>query len=216
MKNNSPKILVFGATGRTGQIIIRKLLKKGYQVTAFARNIKKLRKIQHPSFCTELGSIHNYSDVLKATHKHDVVISALGTSRVLPNTIVSKGVTNIIAAMKESKVKNLIFQSSLGVGDSKGQLGILYNFVLLPFLLWFIFKDKERQEALIINSDLNWTIIRPAHFIPFSLPKSYRVILSPKRPRILPIMSRFHTADFIAKNCEDSQYNRQKVALSYF
>lgn len=216
MKNRISKILVFGATGRTGKIIVKKLLNEGYQITAFVRKIHRLTRIKDSNFYLIQGSIHDYADVLNAIQDHDVVISALGTSYVLPNSIISKGVSNIITAMKASGTNNLIFQSSLGVGDSKGQLGIIYNLILLPFLLRFIFKDKEQQEVIITNSDLDWTIVRPAHFIPFLLPKAYRAIVPPQRPRLLPIMSRYHTAHFIIKECLNPQYKRKKVSLSYF
>ena len=216
MKNKPSKILVFGATGRTGQIIIKNLLRKGYQVSAFVRNIRKAKRIKHDNYQVIYGSIHDYQNVQMAVRNHEIIISALGTSRILPNKIISRGVENIIKAMDECGIKRLIFQSSLGVGDSKGQLGIVYNLLLLPFLLYFIFKDKERQEKLITSSLLDWTIVRPAHFIPFSLPRDFRVLLPPERPRILPIMSRSHTADFMVKECQCTPHLKRKVTLSYF
>jgi putative NADH-flavin reductase len=216
MEYQLPKILVFGATGRTGRLIVKKLLDKGYTVTAFVRDTKKLKNIRDGRFTQIPGSIHDYDAVLHAVQENDLVISALGTSNYLPNTIVSTGVENILKAMKESGVNNLIFQSSLGVGESKGQVGLFYNLFLLPFLLRFVFKDKERQEKLITSTSVDWTIVRPAHFIPFSIPKKYRAILPPDRPRILPLMSREHTAEFIVKECGVPKHSRKKVSLSYF
>lgn len=211
-----PRILVFGASGRTGRLIVRKLLDKGYMVTAFVRDIRKLKGIKDERFTQIPGSLHDYEAVFKAVQENDLIISALGTSNYLPNTIVSKGVENILKAMKESGVNNLIFQSSLGVGESKGQLGLIYNLFLLPFLLRFVFRDKERQESLITNTTIDWTIVRPAHFIPFSIPIKYRAIVPPARPRILPLMSREHTAEFIVKECDIPKHSRKKVSLSYF
>lgn len=216
MEYNLPKIVVFGASGRTGRLIVKKLLDKGYVVTAFVRDLKKLNGIKNSQFTQMPGSIHDYEAVLQVVQENDIVISALGTSNYLPNTIISEGLDNILRAMKESGVNNLIFQSSLGVGESKGQLGLLYNLFLLPFLLRFVFRDKERQESLITSTTIDWTIIRPAHFIPFSIPIKYRAIVPPERPRILPLMSREHTAEFIVKECDIPKHSRKKVSLSYF
>jgi hypothetical protein len=106
--------------------------------------------------------------------------------------------------------------SSLGVGDSRGQLGLIYNLIYLPTFLRNVFRDKERQEKIIHESGLAWTVVRPANFLPFPLPFRYRECVMPARPRIFPVMSRLHTADFIVKECMNNQYIQKNVALSYF
>lgn len=209
-------VLVFGATGKTGSKIIKKLLREGYSVKAFARNIEKINHIIHENFSVSQGDVRNSKAVEDAVKVSDIVVSALGNLRLFRNTIISDGVTNIIAAMKLHGKSRLLFMSSLGVGDSKWQLGLIYNFIYLPTFLYNVFKDKERQEKIIHESGLAWTIIRPAGFLFFPLPLRYRICVMPSRPRILPIMSRFHTADFIVKECAKNQYIQKNVALSYF
>lgn len=210
------RVLVFGATGKTGRIIVRKLLKEGYRVRAFVRNLKKVSHISHTNFTVSQGDIRNAKAVEDAVKDSDIVISALGNLRIFKNTIISDGVGNIIAAMKLHQKSRLLFMSSLGTGNSKGQLGLIYNLIYLPTFLRNVFRDKERQEKLIHESGLAWTIIRPAGFILLPLPFRYRKCVMPSRPRVLPIMSRYHTADFIVKECDDDQYIQKNVALSYF
>jgi len=209
-------VLVFGATGKTGRIIVKKFLKDGYSVKAFVRNIKKVNHIVHENFSVAQGDVRNAKAVEDAVKDSDIVISALGNLKVFRNTIISDGVANIVAAMKLHGKSRLLFMSSLGVGDSKWQLGLIYNLIYLPTFLRNVFKDKERQEKIIHESGLAWTIIRPAGFLFFPLPFRYRVCVMPARPRILPIMSRFHTADFIVKEGSNNQYIKKNVALSYF
>jgi putative NADH-flavin reductase len=78
------------------------------------------------------------------------------------NSILSRGTRNIVAAMQKFGVKRFICESSLGVGDSKGQLGLLYTYILIPILLRGLFADKEVQEKIIKDSALDWVIVRPA------------------------------------------------------
>ncbi|HEX7902327.1 MAG TPA: NAD(P)H-binding protein [Chitinophagaceae bacterium] len=210
------RVLVFGASGKTGRIIVKKLLKEGYQVRAFVRNLRKVNHISHPDFTVSQGDVRSTKAVEDAVKDSDIVLSALGNLRIFSNTIISDGVANIISAMKLHEKKRLLFMSSLGVGDSKGQLGLIHNLIYLPTFLWNVFRDKERQEKLIHESGLAWTIIRPAGFILFPLPLHYRKCVMPLRPRVLPIMSRYHTADFIIKECSNNQYIQKNVALSYF
>jgi putative NADH-flavin reductase len=87
-------------------------------------------------------------------------LAILITSRTKP--ILSQGTKNITEAMERLGVKRFVCESSLGVGDSKGQLGFFYNYVLIPLLLRNIFADKEVQENIIKSSRLDWVIVRPA------------------------------------------------------
>ena len=213
---NKINVLVFGASGKTGRIIVKKLLRQGYNVKAFVRNKRKISNIRHNKFSVVQGDIGNYQLVEDAVKDADIIVSALGNLKILPNRIISNGVSNIIRAMKLHGKSRLIFLSSLGVGDSKGQLGLIYNLIYLPTFLHSVFRDKERQEKLIHDSGLLWTIIRPAQFLPFPLPLRYRICVMPSRPRILPVMSRLHTADFMVKECANNQYMQKNVALGYF
>ncbi len=213
---NKMRVLVLGASGRTGRIIVCKLLQHGFAVTAFVRTLQKLECIQHSNLLVIQGDIRNNSSMDEAIKTCDVVISALGKITLTRHSVISDAVAALIGLMKLYGKRRLIFISSLGVGDSKGQLGLIYNLVYLPTFLRNVFRDKERQEKLIHESDLDWTIIRPAHFLPFPLPLRYRECVMPARPRIFPVISRLHTAGCIVQECDENRYIRKNIALSYF
>ena len=91
------------------------------------------------------------------------MISALGQSRPSPKgRDLHPGASHIIDAMKAAQVSRLIWISSHGVGDSRGRSGFLFERIFVPLRLRAEFADKERQEALVTASDLDWTIVRPA------------------------------------------------------
>jgi putative NADH-flavin reductase len=77
-------------------------------------------------------------------------------------TTLPEGTRNVARAMERLGVRRFVCESSLGIGDSKGQLGFLFNYVLIPVLLRNIFADQEVQEKVIRESNLEWVIVRPA------------------------------------------------------
>jgi len=91
-----------------------------------------------------------------------IVIPLLSTRVIYARTTtLSEGTKNIVRAMEKAGVKRFVCESSLGIGDSKGKLGLLYNAVLIPLLLRNIFLDKQAQETVIRESRLDWIIVRP-------------------------------------------------------
>src|SRR5689334_5722659 len=47
-------------------------------------------------------------------------------------TTLSDGTRNVVRVMEKLGVRRFICESSLGIGDSKGQLGPVYNFIVIP------------------------------------------------------------------------------------
>src|SRR5579863_6296725 len=68
----------------------------------------------------------------------------------------------LVTAMTRHGVGRLVCVSALGVGDSRGHGGFVFDRLFLPLLLSEAYKDKERQEAAIRASPLDWVLVRPA------------------------------------------------------
>jgi uncharacterized protein YbjT (DUF2867 family) len=158
---NRLRILVIGATGGTGRELVRQALEQGHQVTTLVRKPKKM-KLEHPNLRVVTGNVHDYDSIESAMRGQSAVLCALGTKRFYPNRVASNGTANILRAMKSCGVPRLVCESSLGVGNSVGRLGLLFTFLVVPLLLPFIFYDKVRQEKLIEESETDWVIVRPA------------------------------------------------------
>ena len=130
-------------------------------------------------------------------------------------TTLSEGTKNIVRAMQELGVRRFVCESSLGVGDSRGQLGFLYNLFLIPLFLRNIFAEKETQEATIKASNLEWVIVRPAALTNGPKTGVYRswtgLPTVPLRTRI----SRADTADFMLRQLGEDTYLRRTPGLSY-
>ena len=207
------KVVVFGATGGTGRELVKQALGHGHSVRAFVRKPDRLKVIHH-RLEVITGDVQDAKAVAEAVRGHDAVLSALGIYERKPNTILSDAMRTIVTAMEQEQVKRLLMVSSLGVGDSKGQLGPLYNSVLLPLLLKEIFADKETAETVVRESALDWTIVRPGRLTNARLSGKYRSGPDAAKGRWFPKISRANTADFILNALERSQFIHETPALA--
>jgi uncharacterized protein YbjT (DUF2867 family) len=94
----------------------------------------------------------------------DGAISALGTkiSSFRQVTLLSTATAALVEAMGKHGVTRLVCITGLGAGDSRGHGGFLFDRLIMPLLLRNVYVDKDRQEAIITGSKLDWTLVRPA------------------------------------------------------
>ncbi len=130
-------------------------------------------------------------------------------------TTLSNGTKSIVQAMEKLGVKRFICESSLGVGDSKGRLGLLYTYVLIPLFLRGLFADKEVQERIIGDSGLDWVIVRPAALTNGPRRVAYRHGEDIGHWMFTRKISRSDVADFMLKQLTDNRYQHMTPGVSY-
>jgi putative NADH-flavin reductase len=158
------KLIIFGATGGTGQQLVEQALAAGHEVTVFARQGGVMSRAR-----VVTGDVLDRATVADAIIGHDAVLSALGTrphSRRGPWNvhvdICSGGIASMIPAMQSAGVKRVIAMSSQGVGDSKlDKLGTLGA----SLLLGKTFRDKLAMEVMLADSDREWVVVRPGMLV---------------------------------------------------
>lgn len=160
-RNRPTRVLIVGATGGTGRQLVAQALGRGYTVTAFVRDPSRLR-VDHPQLTVIQGNVLDAASVQAAMRGQEAVVSALGHKRFFyPTRILSEGTRNILRAMETHRVPRLVCETSLGIGDSVGRMGLFYTFFIIPVILPFYFWDKTRQERIIAQSNVEWLIVRP-------------------------------------------------------
>jgi uncharacterized protein YbjT (DUF2867 family) len=168
------RVLIVGATGGTGRQLLAQALERGYEVTALVRVPGKL-SLEHPHLTGVKGDVLDYSSVEKAVRGQDAVISALGHKRFfVPTRILSEGTRNALRAMATHGVRRLVCETSLGIGDSAGRMGLYYSLFVIPVILPWYFWDKTRQERLIAASNVEWVIVRPGVLTNAKMRGTYR------------------------------------------
>jgi len=208
-------IIVFGASGGTGRQLVKQAIERyGYHVTAFVRNPDAF-PLEHEKLSVVKGDILDGTAVEAAVQGKDAVLSALGVNELGKNTILSDGTKHIVAAMEKHAIKRFVCQTTMGLGQTRQQIGLFWNLFLIPFVLGNVMDDKECQEQVIMESSLDWVIARPAGLTDGEQTESYRAGFGPGERSIQMRISRADVADFMLKQLTDDRYLRQAVSLSY-
>lgn len=208
------KLLIIGGTGKTGRKLIEQGLTQGHEITAVVRKPRKL-KIDDPNLRIVKGDVLITESIESSFQGQDAVLSALGHKRFLiKTTILSRGTKNIISVMNKNEVKRFICITSLGINDSRFKLGLYYTVFTIPIILFFYFLDKSKQEKLIMESDLDWTIVRPGQLMNGKLRTSYRHGTKVGHYLLTKMISRASVAHFMLKNLESNIYLHKAVGIT--
>ena len=208
------RLLVFGSTGGTGRELLIQALDRDHRVTAYARDPAKIEDIQHSRLTVVRGDVLDAATVQSAVAGHEGILVTIGTgpSRT---TLREEGTRNIVEAMQSTGVKRLICQSSLGVGDSRTNLPFFTKYIIVGIFLRHAFADHELQEAVVRQSSLDWTIVRPPHLKDGPRTEVYRHGFSTTDKQIKNWISRADVADFMLKQLVDDTYLHQAPGVSY-
>jgi putative NADH-flavin reductase len=208
------RTIVFGATGGTGRELLTQALDQGHDVAAYARNPAKLDGISHARLEVIRGDVLNLTGVESAVAGHDAVFCAVGAGPKR-TTLREDATRNIVCAMEKAGVRRLICLSSLGVGDSRGNLSFFTKYVIVRIFLRHAFADHERQEAIVRGSSLDWTIVRPPHLKDGPRTGSYRHGFATTDRKIEGQISRADVADFMLTQLTEKTYLCQAPGVSY-
>ena len=153
-------VIVFGATGKTGQHVIDAALAQGHEVTAFGRSVDRI-DINDRALAVHKGDVFDNESVSTAMASHDAAIVCLGSTSLRDKTTLATGTAAVIDAMVAHDVQRLVVMSAAGVGDSWEQIPRSSR-LLFRTLLRNVFADHQAQEAIVEQSSLDWTIVRAA------------------------------------------------------
>lgn len=207
------KVVIFGATGNVGQHMVHQGLALGHTITAFTRDKVRLIEAAHKNLKIHEGDILDEKAVKEAIDGQDAVICALGAGR--KGTIRSEGTFQIIRAMRETGVKRLIVQSTLGAGDSRNNLDFFWKHIMFGLFLKDAYQDHQTQEKYVMESGLDWTIVRPGAFTDGDATGQFKHGFSPEDKSIKLKISKADIAMFVLSQLKTEQYLHQTPGLSY-
>jgi putative NADH-flavin reductase len=208
------KIIIFGATGRTGKALVEQALAAGHTVTAYVRDASKL-STQHPQLSVVVGTLNEFDKIVSAVAGQEAVLSALGPVRGGSKTVMEDSAKAITAAMKQTGVRRLITVTGAGVsqpGDRPKAFNKLMSFMLNTFAKDVLI-DSTNHVDIVRSSNLDWTIVRVPMLTGGERKGQYRVgmVGDNDGPRI----SRADVADFMLKQLTDTSYIGKSPVISY-
>jgi putative NADH-flavin reductase len=208
------RLLVIGATRGIGRCLVELALNQDHNVTALVREPGQM-PVSHDRLRVIKGDIRNREAVISAVEDQDAVCITIGIHPTRkPVTVFSEGAKNVIEALTHSAANHLICVTGIGAGDSKNHGGFFYDRIFNPLLLKTIYEDKERQEALVRNSNLEWVIVRPGFLTNGPFTGTYRVLVDLEGISAGKI-SRADVAHFILSEIKERTYLLKTPLLTY-
>lgn len=215
------KILILGATGRTGKLILEKALANGFEVNILVRYPEKIT-LKSEKLTIFEGLSTNIEALKEAIKDCKSVISALNISRTTdfpwsalrtPKDFLTKTIQNIIDLSKNQELEKIIVISAWGVAETKKDIPFWFRFLIEISNIKFGYLGHEQSELLLQKSNLNWTSVRPTGLTNFKKIKPI-IITQNNSPQPNLTISRNNTANFIIKILEQKTFNKQTVTIS--
>lgn len=196
------------------------LLRDGHTVTAFARDPSKLEGA--PGLNIVKGDAMSAADVARAIPGHDAVVISLGSrdfplaltlgaKRTTPADVCEAGTRNIVSAIEPNSPVRVLAVTAFGVGDTRGKMSLTYRLIFNLFMKELM-ADKDRQEAVLRQSDLDYVLVQPVALTDASATGTWFASESGETRNMR--ISRKDVAAFIAQEIDAPRYHRQTAALS--
>ena len=214
------KILLLGATGRTGRLILQKGIQDGHGLVAIVRDSEKIKADEAEII---QGTSYDYATVERAISGCDAVVCTLNVSRTSdspwarlrsPKDLISKSIENSLGAMEKQGVSRIVSLSVLGAGESRKKLPFVLKAVISLSNLKHAFNDHTRLEEIMAGSDADWTAIR-LPMLTDDEGESEILVNMDDEVRLNPKINRESVARFALSILDDADYFRRIVGISY-
>lgn len=162
------RVLVLGATGRTGRHVVDQALAAGWSVNALARRPEAL-SLSDPNLTVFKGTPEELSDLDAAMAGCVGVIATLNNARVSDSpfakivqspTLLTDCFNNIIPSMKRHGVRRIVQLGAAGAGNSFQTVPWIFKQLIKRTNLGVAYRDHEGVEAALARSGLDWTVAR--------------------------------------------------------
>jgi uncharacterized protein YbjT (DUF2867 family) len=165
---NAPKtVLVVGATGSIGRLVVDEALRQGHVVRALVRRTNKARQVNAQAQVI-IGDVTRPDTLRDAVEGVDAIVFTLGSDglgKAGAEAVDYGGVRNVLGALR-SRNARIALMTSIGVTDRAGS----YNRTTEAHD-W-----KRRSERLVRASGLPYTIVRPGWF-DYNAPDQHLLVL---------------------------------------
>jgi putative NADH-flavin reductase len=207
------KIVIFGASGRTGSLLLEQALSEGHEVRAYVRKAGSISKI-HPNLKVIVGNLNEIPRLKEAITGADACFSTLGGNSLTHHSPdIIEGIDCIVSIMEQEVVPRFIYLSTIGAGDSKYFMAQPIRFLVVNIALRVPIADHTINEQRIVKSKLHWIVVRPGGLN--DRLKTNNLIHGSEKTVLKgnPGISRANVAAFMLQQLVDSKYVNKSVWL---
>ena len=199
-------LVVLGATGGTGRLVVEQALAAGHTVTALVRSPEKLA-IRNSNLRVVVGRATEAADVARALASADALLSTLGGG----GSVIAESTAAMIEAAHKAGVRRVVVLSSFVV--ERDRLGAVPR-LLTGIAMGSVIKDKSAGELLLRQSDLDWTIVYASLLKDGPVSGSVEVLPEGAKRRISDRISRSDVAEWMVQAATSSQLSRRSVGIT--
>jgi uncharacterized protein YbjT (DUF2867 family) len=203
------RVLILGATGKTGIHVVKQALAKGYIVTAYVRNAAKL-EFSDKNVTVVEGDIKNSKSLAKAMIGQDAVVVALGAKK-MNDTFMVTATHALIEVMKATGVKRIVMMSSF---TAHPDFKVPFIMKVIWPMMKAVIEDKVRAEAQLKQTNLDWTIVYATTLTDGSHSGRYTVSETLPKKILSAGISRSNVADFMITCLENNKYVHKMPIIS--
>jgi putative NADH-flavin reductase len=206
------KLVIFGASGGTGQHLVQQALVEGHEVTAFARRSGSVLAAPSPGLTVVEGDVYDPSAVSSVIAGQHAVLSALGARSLGKSDLLEVAVRNILAGMTAHGVRRIVVLGASGASSDAAQHQGPGTRLILKLLESTVlrepFRSQREQERLLEASPTDFTIVRPPRLLNAPITEKYRVQQDGLPPGGITI-SRADVAHFMLRQLTDQTWIRK-------
>ena len=215
------KVLILGATGRTGRHLVNEALRFGFEVNVLVRDKSKLPAYPEQVTAFE-GTPVVINDLANAMQGCDAVLSSLNISRTsdfpwaklrTPKDFLSASMKNIIATAATVGIKRIIITTAWGVSETKKDIPYWFRWLIDHSNISYPYRNHEVQEELLKHSNMDWTAVRPAGLTNSTKIKEVLVSFN-NSPKPGLTISRLNVARFMVDCLKDDLYVKESPVIS--
>lgn len=213
MTTLTKNIVVLGAAGRTGHLIVEEALRAGHRVTAAVRT-----PASFPATATHAGlrivraDVRDPRSLHAAIQGHDAVVSAIGPTGRKSLNLYSDGARATVTAMRDAGVNRFLGITSVGVRPDDPHLTWWYRRLIWP-IAQDLYTDMARMEQIVRTSTLDWTFVRPTYLQDHKPTGTFRVTDN-STPRRGWRITRTDVARFIVEELHHHRWSRRAPSLA--
>jgi uncharacterized protein YbjT (DUF2867 family) len=199
-------LVVLGATGGTGRLVLEQALAAGHTVTALVRSPEKLT-IRNSNLRVIAGKATDAGDVARAFEGADAVISTLGGT----GSVIADSTRAILEAARKTGVERVVVLSSFFV--QRDRLGAVSR-LLTGIAAGSKIKDKLVGEQLLRQSGLDWTIVYASPLTDGPATGFVEVPAEGPKRGIWDRISRSDVAACLVQAATSPQYSHRSVGIT--